>query len=71
MLRYLIVEDEKLAHDELRRMIEDHTIDYIYSGHTTSVVQTISFLKKHEVDIIFMDIFMDELNGIETSKRIR
>lgn len=70
MIRYLIVEDEKLAHDELRRMIEDHTIDYICSGHTTSVVQTISFLKKHEVDIIFMDIRLSDGDCFEVFEHI-
>ena len=48
MIRYLIVEDEKLAHDELKRMIGDYNADYIYSGHTESVVQTISFLRENK-----------------------
>lgn len=60
MIRYLIVEDEIFAHDELKRMIGNHTTGYICSGHTKSVVQTISFLKKHEVDIIFMDIRLSD-----------
>lgn len=60
MIRYLIVEDEKLAHDELRRMMDNYSERYIYIGHAESVVQTISFLKKNEVDIIFMDIRLSD-----------
>lgn len=70
MIRYLIVEDEKLAHDELKRMIENHTTDYTYSGHTKSVVQTISFLKKHQVDIIFMDIRLSDGDCFEVFEHI-
>jgi DNA-binding LytR/AlgR family response regulator len=70
MIRYLIVEDEKLAHDELKRMIGDYSTNYIYSGHTETIVQTINFLKKNEVDIIFMDIRLSDGDCFEVFEHI-
>jgi len=70
MIRYLIVEDEKLAHDELKRMIGDYSADYLYSGHTESVVHTIKYLKKNEVDLIFMDIRLSDGDCFEVFEHI-
>lgn len=55
-MKYLIVEDERLAYEELKRMISKLRPEYILSERTETVEQTIYFLKNNEVDLILLDI---------------
>ena len=56
MIKYLIVEDERFAYEEIKRMIKRLRPDYKFSGRTESVADTILFLKNNTVDLILMDI---------------
>lgn len=55
-IKYLIVEDERLAYEELKRMITQLRPEYILAERTETVEQTISFLKNNSVDLIMLDI---------------
>lgn len=75
MLQIAICDDEKFYRDKLKQLLDaylkihqlDYTISLFLSGK--------DFLKQKEnmvkYDIIFMDINMDEIDGIETAKQIR
>ncbi len=55
-MRYLIVEDERFAAEELKRMMTTLRPGYILEKETKTVVDTIAFLKASGVDLILMDI---------------
>lgn len=75
MLRIAICDDEADARDALRFQLEKTLIErsekivYEFGAGTNAV----SWLKKHpgEVDLLFLDIEMRDLNGMETAQRIR
>ena len=75
MLRIALCDDETDARDALRFQLEKALIEetekivYEFSAGANAV----SWLKKHpgEVDLLFLDIEMKGLNGMETARRIR
>ncbi|HAT4318881.1 TPA: response regulator transcription factor, partial [Clostridium perfringens] len=75
-MKICICDDEKIISEELKNIIEDISfeidediiINQFYSGK--ELIDNISN-KNEKYDIIFLDILMSNLNGIETSKYIR
>jgi len=55
-MKCLIVEDERLAYEELKRMLMKLRPDYLTERHTKTVIDTIKYLNGHSVDLILMDI---------------
>src|SRR5687768_9194880 len=55
-MKYLIVEDERLAYEELKRMMTQLRPGYSLEKWTNTVIDSISFLKSTTVDLILMDI---------------
>lgn len=55
-MKYLIVEDERFACEELKRMMTNLRATYILEKQTKTVVDTIRFLNESAVDLILMDI---------------
>ena len=68
-IRCLIVDDEKYA-----RMVVDSYIRKIpylqLVGQCKDPFEAISFLQENKVDLIFLDIQMPELNGIELTQSL-
>ncbi len=63
-LKYLIIEDEPLAID----LVADFSskIDFLEpAGAFTEPVDALKFLESESVDLIFLDIHMPELNGLQ------
>jgi len=56
MIKYLIVEDERLSYQELKRMMNHLRPDYIFAERTESITATLNFLKNNKVDLILLDI---------------
>lgn len=69
-MNYLIVEDERFAYEELRRMMIKLRPDYILEKQTKTVVDTIGFLKESNVDLILMDIRLADGNCFEIFNHI-
>lgn len=55
-MRYLIVEDERFAYEELKRMMLRLRPAYLLEKQIKTVVDAIHFLKSSSVDLILMDI---------------
>ena len=55
-MKYLIVEDERFAAEELKRMMTALRPGYVLEKQTKTVIDTIAFLKTSNVDLILMDI---------------
>lgn len=64
-MKYLIVEDERFAYEELKRMMTKLRPGYLLEKQTKTVIDTIGFLKESEVDLILMDIRLADGNCFE------
>lgn len=75
MLRIAICDDETEARDALRicleKIIEEETEEIVYEF--TSGERSVSWLQKHpgEIDVLFLDVEMKGMNGMETAQQIR
>lgn len=69
-MKCLIVEDERLAYEELKRMLINLRPDYSIEGHTRTVIDTIKYLNEYSVDLILMDIRLADGNCFEIFNHI-
>ena len=56
MTKYIIIEDERLAYEELKRMIRQLRPDFTLCGWATGVEQAVVMLHNIEADLLFVDI---------------
>ncbi|NMP27927.1 two-component system response regulator BtsR [Rahnella sp. SAP-1] len=64
MLRVLIVDDEPLALENLRLQLEDESdIDIV--GECTNAIEAIGMIHKIRPDVVFLDIQMPRISGLE------
>ena len=64
MFNCLIIDDEPLAREVLAGYIESlETVNL--AGSFNNAFDALEYLKKHTVDVIFLDIEMPEMNGID------
>ncbi len=69
-LNCLIVDDEPLAHQVIESYIQKVERLKIV-GNCYNAVDTINFLHKNHVDLVFLDINMPELTGIDLLKTLQ
>lgn len=69
MIRCVIIDDEQPAIHVLKRYIE-RVPNFEIVGTETNPLAGIELIKKESPDVVFLDIQMDELNGIEVVKLI-
>ena len=63
-LRCLIIDDEPLAHDIILAYIND--VPFLTNiGHCYRATEALNFLNNHEIDLIFLDIRMPKLSGLD------
>lgn len=74
MIKAAICEDSELDRDILRKIIgfllKDRGLEYEIISYDNGR-ELVSDYKNHPMDIIFLDILMDDIDGIETGKLIR
>lgn len=63
----IIIDDEPIALDLIKRYVL-RTPELELSGEFSSGMEAISFLKNNQVDLIFTDIRMPELSGMEMAQ---
>lgn len=68
-IRAMIAEDEQMARKELEYLLQDEK-DVIITPHAETGEQTIELYLAHRPDVIFLDVEMPGLSGIEASRRI-
>lgn len=66
-IKCIILDDEPLAVELLKKHASENE-NLIFSLATTEVFEAIDFLKNNKVDLIFTDIQMPELTGIQLMK---
>ncbi len=69
MLRAYVVDDERLAVERMIRLLQA-TDRVRIAGSTTDPEAALSFLRAHEVDLLFLDIQMPGLTGFELLGRL-
>jgi DNA-binding LytR/AlgR family response regulator len=66
-LKCIIIDDEPVARKVLQEFIEE--IDYLeLAGHAENPLKALSLLNGNDIDIIFLDINMPKINGIDFLK---
>ena len=66
----LLVDDEPMARDVLRRYIEKIPALHV-AGECSNAIDALMFLQNNKIDLIFLDIRMPELLGTEFVKSLR
>ena len=66
-IRCVVVDDEPLAVRLLETFI-NKTSGLVLTASFTDSIEAISFLKANEVDLVFLDIQMPDINGLELAR---
>ncbi len=69
MIKYIIVDDETASHDN----IKDYANNLTYLSFQKScynAFEALDYLNKHSIDLIFLDINMPKLSGLEFLKTL-
>lgn len=70
MIRCLIVDDEPLSRQVLKGFVADHP-DLELAGESKDALEAMSFLEKEKVDLLFLDINMPKLSGVNFYKSLQ
>src|SRR5689334_5274896 len=69
VIRAYVVDDERLAVQRLSRMLTD-TGRVVIAGSSTDPEEALAALRSADVDAVFLDIQMPEMNGFELIDRL-
>jgi DNA-binding LytR/AlgR family response regulator len=70
MIKCLVVDDEHLAREAVKAYIEK-TPELALVGECENALQAMAFLREENVDLIFLDIEMPEIDGISFLKHVK
>ncbi|NDW08521.1 LytTR family DNA-binding domain-containing protein [Dysgonomonas sp. 520] len=70
MTKYLIIEDERFAYEEMKRMMEKLRPDYQLTNWIGTVEQAALYLKDNKVDLILMDIRLADGSCFEIFEQV-
>lgn len=69
MIKCLIVDDEPLARSLLRGYLQ-HFGDFSIVGECSDAVEAMQFLAKEKVELLFLDVDMPQMSGIELLRQL-
>lgn len=67
--KYIIIEDERLAYEEIRRMMQRLRPDYMLTGWATGVEQAVLQLASGGIDLMIVDIRLSDGLSFEIFER--
>jgi len=68
-MRILIVDDESLARDRLRRMLDSEMIHDVV-GEAANGLGALELCEMHEPELVLLDIRMPGMDGLETARHL-
>src|SRR5436305_9361759 len=69
-LSALIIDDEQLARDELKYLLDSvGGVDVIAQG--TNGIEAVDLIEEHHPDLVFLDVQMPGLDGFAVIKRLK
>ena len=71
MMKALIVEDERMAQTKLAAMLAAGFPDISVEGMTSSVVETVEWLRTRTPDVIFMDVELQDGDCFEIFRQVK
>lgn len=71
MIRIIIVDDESITRQWMKKKIEKLGSNYLVAGEFANGRQALEYCREHEVDVIFTDIRMSGMDGMELLKNIQ
>jgi len=69
-LRTILIDDEQLALDRLRRMLGSYSDVFDIIAEARNGAEGLDLIEKHKPDLIFLDIEMPLLNGFEMLAKV-
>lgn len=70
MVKYLLVEDERFAYEEIKRMMQRLRPDYRLMGWAESVEQAVLLLKQGSLDLLLVDIRLSDGLSFEIFEQV-
>lgn len=70
MMRVLVVDDEPLARDGVRARLSTHA-DMRWMGEATEGVAAVAAIERERPDLVFMDVQMPGMHGIDVLRAVR
>src|ERR1043166_6227592 len=65
----IIVDDDQMARETLKQLISE--VDYLtLKKECSNPVEAFNYLKKEEIDLVFLDVEMPGMSGIELVKNL-
>jgi len=69
MIRYLIIDDEPFARDELKYLMANETA-FSLIGEAANAIEGLSLINKLKPDLVFLDIQMPKITGLELASML-
>lgn len=70
LLRAIVIDDERLAREYIKEYISKHP-NLEFSGDYNSPLKAVNQIESGEVDLIFLDIQMPEISGLDFIKTLK
>lgn len=64
----LIVDDEELAREELKYLLDDGSVEIV--GEGTNGVEAVDLIRTHHPDVVFLDVQMPGIDGFAVLKKL-
>ena len=69
-IRLLLADDQELFVDSLKYVLEGIARDFDIVGIARNGVEAVDLAKKHQPDVVLMDVRMPEMDGVEATRAI-
>ncbi|MFB1490435.1 MULTISPECIES: LytR/AlgR family response regulator transcription factor [unclassified Thiocapsa] len=69
-MNILVVDDEALARERLRRLLADADGRYALAGEATDGLQAIEICRSQRIDLVLLDVQIPGMNGLEAAQAL-